>query len=64
MVCAGSNLDVAGLEEGGELVDLVLHAEAEQLAGGIAAAVAGAGAGPADGEVEAFAFGVWGRRSR
>ena len=54
----GIELDVAGLEEGGELVDLILHAEGEQLAGGVAAAVAGPGAGPADGEVEAFAFGI------
>ena len=50
--------DVAGLGEGDEVVDLVLHADGEHLAGGVAAACACAGAGSADGEVEALALGV------
>ena len=38
MVCAGSNLRCAGVEECGEFVDLVLHAEAEEGVGGFAEA--------------------------
>jgi hypothetical protein len=54
----GVEVDVAGVEEVGELVDLIFHAEAEDGVGALVDAGVGAGFGGADAKVEGLVGGV------
>jgi hypothetical protein len=54
----GVEFDCAGFEQGGELLNLIFHAEAEEGVWGFADPGIGAGFGGADGEVEGFALAV------